>query len=616
MRTATTPLESSRTEAVKLTMASTPAASPSTASVRAGHSCCPISKPCWKLAPRCANPNISDGRFHGMAHAGDTIYRRASVRQAEPMTHGAAPAVARQCDVAVVGGSAAGLATALQIVRQRRSVIVVDSGEPRNALARHMHSFLGRDRAAPAELIADGRAEVRGYGGEILTGHVDRVTRVEDQFCVEISGGNTVFARRVVAATGLVDELPEVEGLAEHWGRTVVHCPFCHGYEVRDQRIVQLATHPTGLQVTHLWRHLTAHLTVLLDNGVEVDAAQTDALRSAGVDVRSGTARRLVSSESGCLEVELDDGSRIEADAVAIRPRFRPRAEPFAPLGLRPEPHPTGVSEAVAVDALGATSIDGLYAAGNITDPSHQVLQAAAHGSLVGVSVARSLAAEDIRTAPQPSGATDWDHRYSGEPVWSGNPNGSLVTEVQDLKPGRALDVGAGEGGDAIWLAEHGWTVTANDISSRALEHIRAAAKHRGLSITCQLADANAKHPYVATEFDLVCASYAAIPRTPDLRGVHNILDALAPGGTLIVISHDLEAMRDKNHQHQPYDPDAYLHIGDFVAALGSSADLVIDVNEKRPRPPGSATAAHHVDDQVLRAHRRLPNCLTEHTVS
>ncbi|WP_293783314.1 NAD(P)/FAD-dependent oxidoreductase, partial [uncultured Aeromicrobium sp.] len=310
----------------------------------------------------------------------------------------------RHCDVAVIGGSAAGLAAALQLGRQRRSVIVIDSGEPRNAPAAHMHSFLGHDGTPPAELLDAGRADVRSYGGEVLAGQVVEVGRTADRFAVEVAETGTVVARRIVVTTGLRDELPEIEGLADHWGEEVIHCPFCHGYEVRDQQVVHLVTHPMGLHVAPLLRQLTARLTVLVDQGVDVDQAQLDTLRAAGVEARTATAERVLRDAGGRLSgLGLSDGSRIDAQAVLIGPRFRPRAEPFAQLGLRPEPHASGLGEVIAVDLMGATSVAGVFAAGNITDPSQQVLQAAAHGSRVGGAVAVDLATEDVRAAVTPS---------------------------------------------------------------------------------------------------------------------------------------------------------------------------------------------------------------------
>ena len=134
-----------------------------------------------------------------------------------------------------------------------------------------------------------------------------------------------------------------------------------------------------------------------------------------------------------------------------------------------------------------------------------------------------------------------------------------------------------------------------------------AEAERRGLRIECDHADANALDPFASGAFDLVSAHYASIPRTPDGRGVHNLLNAVAPGGTLLVVSHDLEPMRATidTHQHsRPFDPDAYLRVDDFAAALADAADWDIEVNETRPRPPGAASG-HHVDDVVLRARRR-----------
>jgi thioredoxin reductase/SAM-dependent methyltransferase len=526
------------------------------------------------------------------------------------MSESASRTVERHCDVCVVGGSAAGLAAALQLGRQRRSVIVVDSGEPRNAPAAHMHSFLGHDGRAPSELLAAGRAEVRGYGVEVLDGRVLGVSRTEpDGFRLELAGGNSVVARRVVAATGLVDELPAIEGLAEHWGGDVIHCPFCHGYEARDQRIVQLVTHSAGLHPAPLFRQLTDRLTIVVHDGVAVDDEELDALAKAGATVIRGTVRRVVAGADGHVNaVETADGV-LPADVVAIGPRFHARAEPFAALGLRPTAHPNGLGDFIETDATGATSVPGLYAAGNVTDPSQQVLGAAAHGSRVGTVISFSLAQEDVQNAARRSGnAEDWDHRYGGDQLWSGNPNGSLVNEVAGLAPGRALDVGAGEGGDAVWLAEQGWTVTANDISQRALDRVDAEARRRGLHVDLLCADANALDPFEGAVFDLVSAQYASILRTPDLRAVHNLLGAVAPGGTLLVVSHDLHHTHAGAGEHdhgRPYDADAYVRVDDFADQLNASSSWQIEVHETRLRPPGSATAAIHVEDIVLRARRR-----------
>ena len=471
-----------------------------------------------------------------------------------------------------------------------------------------MHSYLGHEGLPPSELIAIAREEVRSYGGEVLDGRALRVVRTNDRFRVELVGGHAIIARRVVAATGLADELPDIQGLSEHWGRDVIHCPFCHGFEVRDRRVVEIVTHPRALHVAGLFRQLTSQLTLVLHDAAAVDRAELDGLRGAGVTVIDDKVNRIVAGADGRVAaVELAGGERVDAEAVVVTPRTKVRAEPFASLGLRPQDHPSGLGDFIETDPMGATAVPGVYAAGNITDPSHQVLQAAANGTRVGAMVASDLAQEDIQAQARPSAnEADWDHRYDGDRMWSGNPNGTLVNEVAGLSPGRALDVGAGEGGDAVWLAEQGWSVTASDVSQRALSRVRGEAERRRLPVECLHADANAVHAFPRGAFDLVSAQYASIPRTPDGRGVSNVLDAVAPGGTLLVVSHDLTPMRgpiDTTTHSRPFDADAYVRVEDFVAALTGSPEWDIEVHETRPRPAGAAST-HHVDDIVLRARR------------
>jgi thioredoxin reductase/SAM-dependent methyltransferase len=525
------------------------------------------------------------------------------------MSDHAPRAVERHCDVAVIGGSAAGLAAALQLGRQRRSVIVVDAGEPRNAPAVHMHSYLGHDGIAPSDFNAIARESVRRYGTEVLDGRVVEVARIgDDRFRLGLAGGHTVIARRVLAATGLVDELPDIDGLAEHWGRAVIHCPFCHGYEVRDQRIVQIVSNPMGLHTAVLFRQLSARYTLVIHDGISVDHPEFQALRTAGVRVIDDRVTRVIAGDGGQLvAIELASGEGVEADAVVVGTRFRPRIDALVSLGIEPVEHPSGLGDLIETEPTGETAIPGLYAAGNVTDPSQQVLHAAANGSWVGSMISFSLAREDLDSAGRPiANQADWDHRYSGPLIWSGNPNGTLVREVTGLEPGRALDVGAGEGGDAVWLAEHGWDVTATDISQRAVDRIAAVAADRDLSVVSVRADANGPAPF-DTQFDLVTAHYASIPRTADDRAIHNLLAAVAPGGTLLVVGHDLEPMRhpiDTGTHSRAFDPDAYVHVDEVAAAITDSAQWRIEVHEKRSRPPGHASSSDHVDDIVLRARR------------
>lgn len=524
------------------------------------------------------------------------------------------PTLERHCDVAVIGGSAAGLAGALQLARQRRSVLVVDDNSPRNAPSAHMHGYLGHDGVDPGTLLAAGRDEVRRHGGEVLTGRVLTVTRRDDgRFRLALTGGHSLVARRVLAATGLTDLLPAIDGIAGQWGKGVVHCPFCHGFEVRDRRLVQIVTQPLGLHPTPLWRHLTDRLTVVLHDPTGIDEAALAPLRAAGVAIEIAEVARIVPGADGEVRgVELADGRLLPSDAVAVGPRFHARADVLEGVGLTSTAHPSGAGDFLTVDAFGATAVPGIYAAGNLTDPALQVLPAAAHGSQVGAMIASSLAGEDLGDAARRSGEqADWEHRYSGpKRAWSANPNGSLVKEASDLAPGAALDVGTGEGADALWLAEHGWSVTATDISANALARVRAAAAERGLGVQLLRVDANDPDPYAGQVFNLVSLQYGSFKRTPDQRGLRSLLDAVAPGGTLLVVHHDLTPASepvDVATQTRMFDPLAFVGVDEIAAALTAEPDAwQIECHETRPRPPGAAST-HHVDDVVLRARRREP---------
>jgi thioredoxin reductase len=181
-------------------------------------------------------------------------------------------------DVVVAGGGAAGLGAGLALARARRSVLVIDAGEPRNARAGHVHNYLGRESTPPAELLAIGRDEVTGYGGEIVSGRAETAVKDGDGFHVTLQGGRSVRARRLLVATGLADELPDVPGVAERWGRDVLHCPYCHGWEVRDRRIGVLATGPMALHQVHLWRQWSPHVLLLLHHSAAPGAEEAERL--------------------------------------------------------------------------------------------------------------------------------------------------------------------------------------------------------------------------------------------------------------------------------------------------------------------------------------------------
>lgn len=293
-------------------------------------------------------------------------------------------------DVLVVGGGAAGLTAAMVLLRARRSVVVVDARQPRNAPASEMHGFLSRDGMPPAELIAAGRAEVTGYGGEFLD---DTVASIRSGFVAQLASGAEIRARRVLVATGLRDELPDIPGVHERWGRDVLHCPYCHGYEVRDQPLGVLGGSAESVHHALLIRQWSPDVALFTHNDT-LDAAQHELLAARGVTVVEGEVAQLQIENDRLRGVELADGTFVARSAVFVRPTFVPHSSLLTELGC--ETDPLGW---VTTDASGRTSVAGVRVAGNAADPRAQVITAAGQGSAAAIALNAELVDDDITRA-------------------------------------------------------------------------------------------------------------------------------------------------------------------------------------------------------------------------
>ena len=305
-------------------------------------------------------------------------------------------------DVVVVGGGAAGLGGALMLGRSRRSVLVIDAGEPRNAPASGVHGFLTREGMNPTELLEAGRAEVRGYGGEVFEGRVASVEPAESVdvgFTVTLEDGDRIFARRLLVTTGLIDELPEVPGVSELWGRDVLHCPYCHGWEVRDQPIGVLASGPMAVHQAMLFRQLTDDVILFSHTAPGPTDEEAEQLAARGIRVVEGEVASLEVHEERLTDVRLQNGETIPRSAVVVGPRFAARAAMLAGLGLEVTDHPSGLGEYIESDATGLTAVPGVWVAGNVTDPMAQVLASANAGAMAGTVINADLISEDTREA-------------------------------------------------------------------------------------------------------------------------------------------------------------------------------------------------------------------------
>jgi len=297
-------------------------------------------------------------------------------------------------DVAVIGGGAAGLSAALVLSRARRSVAVVDAGEPRNSPAAHMQGFLSRDGMPPRDLLAAGRDEVQRYGGQLIAGTVARVVPgSEPRFRLTLADGPRLDVRRVLVATGLRDELPDIPGVRERWGRDLLHCPYCHGYEVRDQPLGVLGGTPDAVQHAQLIRQWSSDV-VFFPHTDTLTADQHEQLAARAIGVVEGTVTRLVVADDQLRGIELNDGKFIARSAVFVRPRFVPNSDLLVDVGCAVDDNGF-----VVADATGRTTVPGVWVAGNAANPRAQVITAAGEGSSAAIALNADLVEEDVQRA-------------------------------------------------------------------------------------------------------------------------------------------------------------------------------------------------------------------------
>jgi len=300
----------------------------------------------------------------------------------------------KPCDVAVIGGGAAGLSAALVLSRARRNVVVIDAGMPRNAPAAHMHGFLSRDGMPPSELLAAGRAEVESYGGQLVQDKVTGLVRSPNGLLgLLLDSGHAVTARRVLITSGLTDRLPDVRGVTERWGKDLLHCPYCHGYEVRDQRLGVLGGTPGAVAYAQLIRQWSQDV-VFFAHTTELSRQEREELTARAIGIVEGAVAELVVDEDHLTGIRMADGRDVARDAVFVRPEFSGNNDFVSVLG--------GQTDRLGwplVDPTGKTTVDGIWVAGNAANPRAQVITAAGEGSAAAIAINNDITEEDVRDA-------------------------------------------------------------------------------------------------------------------------------------------------------------------------------------------------------------------------
>lgn len=302
-------------------------------------------------------------------------------------------------DAIVIGSSAAGLSTALMLGRAGRNVLVIDSATPRNRFADHMHGVLGHEGKPPSELVRKGREEVAEYGIEFLEGIADRVDVAESDLVVTTAGGEERRTRTLVVATGVTDELPDAPGLAPRWGKDVLHCPYCHGWEVRGQHIGVLATSPASLHQARMLRQWSDKVTFFSAAAGPLDRADIRRLRARNINIVEESATDVLVEDDRITGIRTADEQLTALDAIFTTAPTRPNDQFLASLGLaRTDPSPDGVS-LLTVDATGKTSHPRIWAVGNVVNPGANVPMVMGAASFTGTAVNGWLVEDDFDQA-------------------------------------------------------------------------------------------------------------------------------------------------------------------------------------------------------------------------
>lgn len=304
-------------------------------------------------------------------------------------------------DVIVVGGGAAGLSAAVALGRARRSVLVVDAGTPRNAPAAGVHNYLTRDGVDPLELQRLGAEDVRRFGGQVLHAAATGASGTAGDFSVDTTQG-TVTARRLVVATGLTDELPPIPGLRERWGREVVHCPYCHGFEVADQALGVVATSALSGHQAWLFRQWSADVTYFAHTAPPLTGERREEFEARGVRIVEGEIAGVVTEDDVLRGVRLADGTFVERQVLVVGAPVRVHSPVLDALGLAKEPVVVGgveIGDRYPSGPGGTTTVPGVHLAGNVTDPQAQVVTAAGAGLVAGAAVNADLIAEETAAA-------------------------------------------------------------------------------------------------------------------------------------------------------------------------------------------------------------------------
>lgn len=292
-------------------------------------------------------------------------------------------------DVLIIGGSFAGLAAALQLGRARRKVTVLDTGLPRNRFAGHSHGLLGHDHKPPLDILAQARQQLGRYATvKLVNARADSISGSIDDFFVRTQDGESLHARRLILSYGVADQMPDIPGFAESWGKSIVPCPYCDGFEVAGQHWGLVWSGPHSQHAVSLFHDWTDRLTVFAD-GHEIAADIRADLARRNTPVIDGRIVEIAHADGQLATINLETGIHAAVDVLFAHPRNKPSSGLHEALGLETVDTPVGI--ALKVDDRRETSMPGIYAAGDLANPMASVTLASSHGAMAGIFAQQSM---------------------------------------------------------------------------------------------------------------------------------------------------------------------------------------------------------------------------------
>jgi thioredoxin reductase len=294
-------------------------------------------------------------------------------------------------DVLIVGGGPAGLSAGLMLGRCRRRVLLCDEGRPRNRRSRALHGYLTRDGIAPAELNALGRSELRAYGIECRDIQVTDVVRSERGFDVTLAGGQIERCTLLLIATGVRDNLPDVDGMADCYGTSVFHCPYCDGWEHRDRRLAVIGRGGSGVHLALAMKTWSGDV-VLCTNGGRLDRGGRERLLRNGIEARTERIERCVHGDGMVTHLAIAGRDPVPCDAIFFTTGQRPRCNLAAQLGCAFNRRGT-----VETSLLCETNVPGVFVAGDASYDAQFAIVAAAEGAKAALAINQSLQRRELQ---------------------------------------------------------------------------------------------------------------------------------------------------------------------------------------------------------------------------